>query len=207
MAKELPYFKFFCSEWNDGDITLEDYKTQGLFINICSYYWSNKCNVFDQKLRKKFKGNNKTIDKMIESGLIKCQKDLIKINFLDEQLTERQLKSSKNRDNANSRWKKAQSESDANAQDSQSESDPIKKREEERRKEEIKQSLFISEEWKIGIAKLRQINLIDVEKKLSVFLEELDLKNDLLNRTEPDIKRHFINWLGVNKPIRRRISL
>ena len=43
MAKSLPYFKFFCSEWSDGDITLEDYQTQGLFINICAYYWSNEC--------------------------------------------------------------------------------------------------------------------------------------------------------------------
>ena len=49
MAKDLPYFKFFCSEWNDGDITLESYEAQGVFINICSYYWSNECNVnFDK---------------------------------------------------------------------------------------------------------------------------------------------------------------
>ena len=34
MAKDLPYFKFFCSEWNDGDITLEDFNLQGLFINF-----------------------------------------------------------------------------------------------------------------------------------------------------------------------------
>ena len=45
MAKDLPYFKFFCSEWNDGDITLESYKIQGLFINVCSYYWSNECDL------------------------------------------------------------------------------------------------------------------------------------------------------------------
>ena len=51
MAKDLPYFKFFCSEWNDGDITLEDFKTQGLFINICSYYWSNECELRAFKIR------------------------------------------------------------------------------------------------------------------------------------------------------------
>lgn len=52
MAKDLPYFKFFCSEWNDGDITLESYKTQGIFINICSYYWSNECDVTLKNLKR-----------------------------------------------------------------------------------------------------------------------------------------------------------
>ena len=55
MAKDLPYFKFFCSEWSDGDITLEDFETQGLFINICAYYWSNECIVSLDKVNKKFK--------------------------------------------------------------------------------------------------------------------------------------------------------
>ena len=70
MAKDLPYFKFFCSEWNDGDITLEDYKTQGLFINICSYYWSNECEITFTKLKKKFRGNEDLINELLKSGLI-----------------------------------------------------------------------------------------------------------------------------------------
>ena len=59
MAKDLPYFKFFCSEWNDGDITLEDYEIQGLFINICSYYWSSGCEVSLQKVKKRFRNEDK----------------------------------------------------------------------------------------------------------------------------------------------------
>ena len=93
MAKDLPYFKFFCSEWNDGDITLEDYSAQGLFINICSYYWSNECEVELTKLKKKFKQEKKTIDYLIKEGLIKVNNGLIVINFLDEQLAERKQKS------------------------------------------------------------------------------------------------------------------
>ena len=62
MAKELPYFKFFVSEWNDGDITLEDLETQGLFINLCSYYWSNGCKITLSKSIKKFRfADKKTI--------------------------------------------------------------------------------------------------------------------------------------------------
>ncbi|WP_339663496.1 hypothetical protein [Croceibacter atlanticus] len=97
MAKDLPYFKFFCSEWNDGDITLENYEYQGLFINICSYYWSNECNVPFDKLIKKFRGFDEIIDDLNAAGLFKIDEDRnIRINFLDEQRDER-LESSKNK--------------------------------------------------------------------------------------------------------------
>ena len=39
MAKGLPYFKFTPSEWLTGEICFEDLETQGLFINICAWYW------------------------------------------------------------------------------------------------------------------------------------------------------------------------
>ena len=90
MAKELPYFKFFCSEWSDGDITLESYEIQGLFINICSYYWSNNCEMTLIKLKKKFKGNDNLINELIDSEIIKIENDNVLINFLNEQLTERE---------------------------------------------------------------------------------------------------------------------
>jgi hypothetical protein len=97
MAKDLPYFKFFCSEWNDGDITLEDFKTQGLFINICSYYWSNECNITFKTLKKKFKHNIEDIEYLVSEGLIKeCADDNISISFLDEQLEDRIGTSKKN---------------------------------------------------------------------------------------------------------------
>ena len=88
MAKDLPYFKFFCSEWNDGDITLEDYELQGLFINICSYYWSNECELELKKIQKKFK-DTESINRLIDSELIKVHNGIISINFLDEQRDER----------------------------------------------------------------------------------------------------------------------
>jgi len=42
MAKELPYFKFFTGEWMKGDITICSMAAQGLFINICTFYWAKK---------------------------------------------------------------------------------------------------------------------------------------------------------------------
>lgn len=42
MAKDLPYFKFIVNEWITGDITLEDLNVQGLFINLCAWYWQGQ---------------------------------------------------------------------------------------------------------------------------------------------------------------------
>lgn len=93
MAKDLPYFKFFCSEWSDGDITLEDYQTQGLFINICAYYWSNECVLEVIKLKKRFRNEVEIVDLLLENNLLKQKDGFIKINFLDEQKLEREEQS------------------------------------------------------------------------------------------------------------------
>lgn len=95
MAKDLPYFKFYCSEWSDGDITLESYETQGLFINICAYYWSNECVVSYDKLLKKFRGSESIIKELISLQIIKLNDINVYISFLDEQLFEREVKSKK----------------------------------------------------------------------------------------------------------------
>lgn len=90
MAKDLPYFKFYSSEWNDGDITIESLCVQGLFINICSYYWSKECVVEFSKLKKKYIIHEKELQILIDSEIIKVNDIFVKINFLDEQLTERE---------------------------------------------------------------------------------------------------------------------
>ena len=89
MAKLLPYFKFFVSEWNDGDITIEDYKIQGLFINVCSYYWSKETELTTNTLYKRFKHSKEDIQYLISEGHLKDVDGSISISFLDEQLKER----------------------------------------------------------------------------------------------------------------------
>ncbi|QQO97095.1 hypothetical protein Nekkels1_89 [Cellulophaga phage Nekkels_1] len=88
MAKDLPYFKFFCSEWNDGDITLEDYDVQGVFINICSYYWSKECDATKKLIYKRFKNEKDIVDYIVEEGFIKFNNEHLSIKFLDEQFTD-----------------------------------------------------------------------------------------------------------------------
>lgn len=96
MAKELPYFKFYTSEWLDGDITIEDLETQGLFINICALYWSKEGEVYIDKLIKRFRYAGEDCFKpLIDEGFIYVNEDgKINISFLDEQMKER-VKTSK----------------------------------------------------------------------------------------------------------------
>ena len=138
MAKDLPYFKFFCSEWNDGDITLEDFKIQGLFINICSYYWSNECYVSLDKLKKRFKHNVEDIEYLLKIGIIYNEGGYLDVHFLDEQQQDRKLKSKTNSVNGSKggRPKKAiESENKPNALNSLSETKGNKRREEKKREE------------------------------------------------------------------------
>lgn len=140
MAKDLPYFKFFCSEWNDGDITLETYEHQGLFINICSYYWSNECNVNFDKLLKRFRGYEELIDDLSAAELFKIKEDrFISISFLDEQRDERAVKSKVNSINGAKGGrpkKRKETENKPNALNSLTETKGNKIREEEKREEE-----------------------------------------------------------------------
>lgn len=99
MAKELPYFKFYINEWMSGDITLESYELQGLFISICSYYWSKDCNLSFVNLNKKFRGQEANIEELIKSNLLKKRHDFVRINFLDEQLASKEVQSVTNRIN------------------------------------------------------------------------------------------------------------
>jgi hypothetical protein len=95
MSKELPYFKFFSGEWLNGDITLEDYELQGLFINVCAYYWHKDGDTNFDQLIKKFRTNN--IVNLIPDFL-ECDEEnggIISIAFLDEQLGEFKIRKKK----------------------------------------------------------------------------------------------------------------
>jgi hypothetical protein len=97
MAKDLPYFKFNVSEYINGDITLEDFYIQGVFINICAFYWFKSGNVSLSEMKRRLsKAKPKAFEKLIESNLIKVEGDVLKITFLDEQLEERAKNADKN---------------------------------------------------------------------------------------------------------------
>lgn len=90
MAKTLPYFKFYASEWNDGDITIYGLETQGLFINICSLYWSKEGELSRRFIECRFPNMIEKLDQLIAENVINLKHtlngDFLKIRFLDEQM-------------------------------------------------------------------------------------------------------------------------
>lgn len=86
MSKDIPYFKFFTSEWMNGEITLEDYELQGIFVNLCAYYWHRECSLNMKQAEKKLK--TKRITELIEIEIISETNGILVIEFLDEQFEE-----------------------------------------------------------------------------------------------------------------------
>lgn len=90
MAKELPYFRFYSSEWLEGNITLENEQTQGLFIQICAWYWKKDCKIDLQFLNKRVINGKamlkQCLNNLLKSNIIKVhENEMITIDFLDNQ--------------------------------------------------------------------------------------------------------------------------
>jgi hypothetical protein len=98
MAKELPYFQFEPAEYLTKDISFCSLSAQGLFINICSYYWQRCCQLTkDQVLRRL---NYLTeLEELISEGVIDFDGDNIVIKFLDNQMEKATKLSAKNTSN------------------------------------------------------------------------------------------------------------
>jgi hypothetical protein len=215
MAKDLPYFKFFCSEWSDGDITLEDYETQGFFINVCSYYWSNNCDIELVKVKKRFR-NDELLDKLIETDIIKIKGSFIVINFLDLQLEEREkqsaVKSKGGKASAEAKkllkiqqqFSKDSTENQHVLKSCSTESQVLreeKRREEEKRKEKIiiNNAVFsneckYSEQW-IEITSMQ--NKVKPEA-ISFFIDNFEshlITMEEQKKTLKEFKEHFSHWL------------
>ena len=225
MAKDLPYFKFFCSEWSDGDVTLESYEAQGLFINICSYYWSNECIVTYKKLLKKFRGYELILDQLKDENIFKLNKDeTICISFLDEQQNERNEKSKiKSRGGkASAEARKLKKEQKINTSLTEKEhvlnscsTESQLLREEKRREEKIREEktvlktnfnksdevLKMFDETTIQNAeRILKTNKANIRIRLEEFLEIEKLTPTFVNRPLGEILKHFRNWLNHNKP-------
>lgn len=89
MAKELPYFKFEPSEWQNGNIQMCSELTQLYFINMCCTYWSKLGNL-NKKLAlvKCFNSNNELFNELLENKIITVNDGQISISFLDKQLVD-----------------------------------------------------------------------------------------------------------------------
>lgn len=81
-------------------------EAQGLFINLCSMYWSQGCTLSIEKAKRRYNVRNTIVwEELEKEGVIKIKKGMIIINFLDEQLKERKKLSVQNSENVGKRWK------------------------------------------------------------------------------------------------------
>lgn len=143
MAKELPFFKFEPGRWDNGHIQMCSFEEQGIFINLCSIYWQRLGDLpYALALRKVCGGNATALDSLCDRQIIKVDKAMISIDFLDEQLAEFENVRETNTKNARSRWEKRR-KYDRNATAMRPHSDRNAIRGEERRGDEREnQSLY-----------------------------------------------------------------
>lgn len=133
MAKELPYFKFEPNEWQSGMIQLCSLESKGLFMELCSLYWSRLGDLpYALALQKLCAGNANLLQELENNQIYEVESNQIVIRFLDEQLDEFQQTSEKRRKAANKRW------NDASALQEQSKSNAIR---EEKIREDKKKSI------------------------------------------------------------------
>jgi hypothetical protein len=139
MAKELPYFKFEPNQWENGNIQMLSREDKGLFIDLCSMYWSRLGDVpLKLAIQKLCAGNATALNSLCDEKIIEVIDGNIFIKFLSEQLNEFDDISKKNSKNAKEGWEKRrkqkeESERNATALISQCENDAIR---EDKKKED-----------------------------------------------------------------------
>jgi hypothetical protein len=85
MAKELPYFQFEPAEYLTKDISFCSLSAQGLFINLCAYYWQRGCKITKTQFLKRL-NNEKEFTELLEEGIFDLDNDgNISVGFLDIQ--------------------------------------------------------------------------------------------------------------------------
>ena len=217
--KELPYFRFTPSEWQNGKISLEDFEMQGYFINVCSYYWICDCSITRVMLEKKFKSAINLLELCLNLDIFKHdpETDFISICFLNEQF-DALSKSRKLKQSAGSKGgKKKASNATTLLQQKPSYKDKDKDKDNDKNKgeesefppqiqrrflleiEEVEEYLLSEIEWKTTrIATPLNLNIEKVDFLIKEFSETLKGRGEE-QKTPADAKSHFYNWIK-NKP-------
>lgn len=210
MAKELPFFKFEPAEYLTKDISFCSLSAQGLFINLCSYYWQRNCELTKDQLLKRL-NHEKELNELISEGVIDLIENKIKIKFLDKQLNDVEAISNKNSVNGSKggRPKKNPTESQNKAKINPTESQTKGIREDkiildEIKEEEIKEIIinndFFSKEcsssgqWIDVVAKSVKILPDAIPIWLSHFNDHLIIMQEQKKELS-DYKNHFASWL------------
>ena len=132
MAKELPFFKFEPAEYLTGDVSFCSFAAQGVFTNICAYYWQRNCKLTKDQILKRLNCLDE-FEELINQQVLKLKGDDILIDFLLLQYNEIQTVSKINSKNGSKGGRPKKTEIKAKQNPNKTESKGI--REEEIRKD------------------------------------------------------------------------
>lgn len=183
MAKELPYFKFEPNQWENGSIQYFNRAVKGLFMDLCSMYWSRLGELdYALALQKLCNGDANELELLMQRDIFVIQDDKIVIEFLDEQLNEFQETSVKRRQAAKKRWKNNTDNQSLNASALQNscKSNAIredKSRVDKKKEEKIKENTLLSE-IKISDLESGDVEYFEIAKAFNqLFIKNLEEKN------------------------------
>lgn len=206
MAKELPYFKFEPNAWENGNIQMLSREDKGLFIDICSMYWSRLSDLPEKLVIQKLcNGNASALISLYEENIIELIDGNIYVKFLSIQLQEFENTSNKNSENAKERWRRHREQkemSDRNASALIPQSETYAIREEESKEEESKEDVNSAKAEKIDFEKLkdfinqktgRGFKLVNkkVQGKYLARLKEGYSKQDILDAVSNAVKNDY----------------
>lgn len=206
MSKGLPYFKFWPSEWLTGDICFENLESQGLFINICAWYWQRNGELSLADIEKRY--NKATALDSLSVCFFNVENGMIKIAFLDEQFSERKRTSKTNSENGMLGGRPKTKATKATALFSLSETKAKRKPIEENRIEEnrIKQvhplQIYIKNDLK-NVSKLKsQLTFAESERLIIEFDKDMIWETLLAMENYTELKK----YTSVNLTLRKWIK-
>jgi len=210
MAKELPYFQFEPAEYLTKDISFCSLSAQGLFINICSFYWQRQCDLSKDQFLRRFNYLNE-FEELIKEGVIDVNNEKIFIKFLDIQyLKATEFSKEQSRKGSLGGRPKKPNESQIKPELKPNESQTKAIREEKIREEEIiviknenkheifKDECLQSSEWLEVVSMKEKIPLDKMLFALNDFNKNLIINGDI-KLSLKDYKYHFASWVRKMK--------
>ena len=145
MAKELPYFQFEPAEYLTKDVSFCSLAAQGLFINLCAYYWQRECSLTKDQILRRL-NYPKELNELITEGIIDLEGENIIIKFLDVQYDNATTKSRVNSENGAKGGRPKKPKQNPKETETKANQKPIESESKGIREEKIKEDNIIEEE-------------------------------------------------------------
>lgn len=199
MAKELPYFKFEPNQWENGNIQMFSHEQKGIFIDLCSMYWSRLGELpYKLAVGKICNGNATALDSLYDENIFTIVDGFICIDFLNEQLAEFENVSKTNSENARIGWEKRRNK--ATAKRPQSDRNAI--REDKRKEDKINNIDSRKQKFASTLKEFSNIYSRDMLKEFYAYWTEPNKSNTKFRQELEktwDIKRRLDAWSKNDK--------